>query len=56
MHVQQVQPVTFRHVRHVRGQGEAIGRVLKQRIGGNFDFVIVDARQARGRAEWDWRR
>ncbi len=56
MHVQQVEIVVFRHFRHARGQRQAVGRVLKQRIVGDFHFVIVDAREFPGRAGWDWRR
>ena len=44
--VQQVQLVVFRHFRHARGQRQAVRRILKQRISGNFHFVIVDARRA----------
>ena len=44
--VQQIEVVGFGHVHHARGQRQAIGRILKQRIVGNLDLVIVNARRA----------
>ena len=45
MDVQQVEVVGLGHLRHARRQRQAIGRILKQRIVGDFDFVIMNARR-----------
>ena len=45
--VQQIQLVGLRHFGHARRQREAIGRILKKRIGGDFHLVVVDARDIR---------
>ena len=47
MDVQQIQIVGVGHVHHARRQRQAIGRILKQRVIGNFDFVIMNPRRAR---------
>ena len=44
VNVQQVELVGLGDVGHARGEGEAVGRVLEERIVGNFNLVVVDAR------------
>jgi hypothetical protein len=47
VYVQHVQTVGFAHFRHARRQRQAIRRILEQRVGGDFHFVIVNPRRAR---------
>ena len=44
VHVQQVELVALGDFGHARGEREAVGRVLEERVVGDFDLVIVDAR------------
>ncbi len=44
MHMQQIEPAQLRDFRHARGERERIRRILKQRIGRNFNLVIEDTR------------
>ena len=46
VHMQQIEVLILRHLRHPRGQRQRIGRVLKQRIWRDLDLVIVDTRQS----------
>ena len=46
MYVQQIEIVALRDLGHARRQRQQVGRVLEQRIAGDLDFVIVDARNA----------
>ena len=45
--VQQVEVVALRHLGHARRQRQAVRRVLEQRVVGDLDLVIVDARRVR---------
>ena len=47
VHVQQIELVTLGHFRHARRQRQAVGRILEQRIVGDFHLVIVNARHIR---------
>ena len=47
VHVQHVEVVALGHLRHARGQRQAVGRVLEQRVGRDLDLVVVDARRVR---------
>src|SRR5581483_12506737 len=42
--VQQVEMIDLGDLGHARGQREAVRRVLKQRVAGYFDLVVVNAR------------
>ncbi len=50
MHVQQIEIVVFGDLRHPRRQGQAVRRILEQRVTGNLHLVILDARRARVQA------
>ena len=45
--MQEIETVSFGYLRHARRQRQAVRRVLKQRVIGNFDLMIVNARDAR---------
>src|SRR5580658_1793661 len=44
VHVQQIEFVELRHLRHPRRQRQIVWRILKQRIARDLDLVIVDVR------------
>ena len=46
VNVQEIEVVGFGDFSHARGERQAIRRVLKERVRGDFDFVIVNARRA----------
>ncbi len=50
VYVQQIQVLPLGHLRHARGQRQTVRRILKQRIGGDFHFVVVHARRPRVQA------
>src|SRR5579859_609526 len=43
MHVQQIQIISVGYFGHARCQGKAVGRILEQRIIGDFHLVIMDS-------------
>ena len=47
VNMQQIEFVTLGDVRHARSQRQTVGRVLKQRVTGDFNLVIMDARHVR---------
>ena len=51
MDVEELQAVLARHLRHLDGQGQVVGRVLEQRIGGHVDLVEADVLLEVGEAE-----
>ncbi len=44
VHVQQVEIVELRDLRHAGGQRQVVRRIVEQRIARNFHLVIVDVR------------
>ena len=42
MDMQQIELVLFGHLRHARRERQAVGRVLKERVVGDFDLVVED--------------
>ena len=51
VNVQQIELVGLGDVGHARGESEAVGRVLEQRIVGDFHLVVMDARNVRIEAD-----
>src|SRR5438067_165178 len=49
--MQEIETVSFGYLGHARRQRQAVRRVLKQRVIGNFDLMIVNARDARIEAD-----
>ena len=44
VNVEQVERFGFEDFEHFGGEGERVGRMVKERIGDDFDFVEMDAR------------
>ena len=42
MDVKQVELVLARDLRHLRGQGQVVRRVLEEAVGGDVDLVVTD--------------
>ncbi len=51
--VEQVKRFVDRNVVHLTGQGQRVGRMVKQRIVHHFHFVEVDAVREFGNTHWD---
>src|SRR5581483_963872 len=54
VHVQKVEFIDLRHFGHAGREGQVIRRVIKQRVVGNFDFVIRDIWLRLSEPDW-WR-
>jgi len=44
MNMQQIEFIKFRDFRHAGGERQIVGRVIKERVTGDLDLVIVDVR------------
>src|SRR4029077_6854221 len=44
VNVKQVEVVELGDLSHARGQSQIVGRIVKQRIARDFDFVVVNVR------------
>ncbi len=41
--VQQIERGFLGHLQHFGGEGQSVGRVIEERVGGHFDFVKGDS-------------
>ncbi len=51
VHVQKVEIVKLRDLRHARRQGQVIGRIIEKRIPRNFNLVVMNVGVGRGQAD-----